>query len=187
MRRWSPRMAAAPSTFGEARLPILLVGSSPRSPPGEPLARDGRHGQGDPRPCPKDDFREMEGHLDAALSAGDLDRAPELARRRIDADPCGGLDLDHALRPTELMLAQAPPARGGGGRPLTRTVPCERNPRRVEDEITDAALRGLGDPEIAGFCLRIARLTSVPIARREIGPVPSFDDIWRGSKMPIVG
>lgn len=104
------------------------------------------------------ELRELEGHLDAALSAGDLDRALELARR-IDADRRRGLDLDHALRLTELMLAKRHPRGVAAADRWHERFLAERNPRRVEDEIADAALRGLGEPEIAGFCLRILRLT----------------------------
>ncbi|HTR74553.1 MAG TPA: hypothetical protein VMH33_04760 [Solirubrobacterales bacterium] len=100
----------------------------------------------------------LEGHLDSALATGDLDRALALARR-VDAGRHGGLDLDHALRLTGLMLALRHPRGTEAAERWHGRFRAERNPRRVEDEIAGAALRGLGEPEIAGFCERILRLT----------------------------
>jgi hypothetical protein len=105
-----------------------------------------------------EDRPELEDHLDAALSAGDLDRTLALARR-MDTDHRAGLDLDHALRLTALMLALRHPRGTATAERWRERFLAERNPRRLEDEIAGAALRGLGEPEIAAYCERVLRLT----------------------------
>lgn len=100
----------------------------------------------------------LEAHLDAALSVGDLDRAMGLARRADAARP-GGLDLDHALGITELMIARHHPSGPAATAKWHERFRAERKPREVEDTIVEAALRGLRDPVISGYCLRVVRLT----------------------------
>lgn len=102
----------------------------------------------------QEDLHELEGDLDSAISTVDLDGALALARR-IDADRRGGLDLAHALRLTALMLALRHPRGLAAADRWHERFRAERNPRRVEDEIADAALRGLDEPEIARFCERV--------------------------------
>ena len=104
-----------------------------------------------------EDRSELEDPLAAALSAGDLDRALALARR-VGAERHGGLDVDHAVRLTGLMLALRHPQGQATADRWLEPFLSERTPRRVEDEIAEAPLRGLGEPEIAGHCERVLRL-----------------------------
>lgn len=97
---------------------------------------------------------EVDDHLDAALSAGDVARALELGRR-IAADSRSGLTLDHALRLTALMVATRHPRGEEAVERWRRRFHAERGPRKVEVEIAEAALRGLRDPVCAHFCERV--------------------------------
>jgi len=96
----------------------------------------------------------LEHHLDAALSAGDLDRALALARQ-LATDRRRAVGLNHALRLTALMVAMHHPHGAEATDRWRDRFRAERSPRRAEDEIAEAALRGLSDPEAAFFCERV--------------------------------
>lgn len=134
-------------------------GSWAREPiPDDPPTHEGTGGGAEFRGVMSEGLHELEDHFETALTAADLDRALGLAHR-IGQGRSGRLTLDQALRPTELMIARGHPRSAAAVDRWREHFRAERNPRRVEDEIAEAALRGLREPRIAGFCLRILRLT----------------------------